>query len=100
MGYGHGVRVHGPRVTAVQMRNSSSNIEPNLAALGSETTAEVGVSDRRTFRPARILMVDLLHGRGSSKELRDEFVQILLPVDPGVTAVRFLKNRVQPVPLE
>jgi O-acetyl-ADP-ribose deacetylase (regulator of RNase III) len=41
-----GVRAHGPRVTAAQMRTSCRNIQPGVAARGTEATAEGGVSDR------------------------------------------------------
>jgi hypothetical protein len=36
----------------------------------------------------------------STKELRDELVQILLPVNPIVTTVRLLENWAEAVPLE
>ena len=41
------VLVHEPRMTAVQMRTSRCDVEPELATLGPWRTAEGGVSDRR-----------------------------------------------------
>jgi hypothetical protein len=44
------VLVHGSRVTAVQLRTGCSNVEPDLATTGPETTAEGGVSDHSRLR--------------------------------------------------
>jgi hypothetical protein len=40
-------RVHEPRGTVVQMRTKADYVELDLAALGPETTAKGGISDRR-----------------------------------------------------
>src|SRR5262245_34182006 len=45
--------VHGSRVTAVPMRTRCSTMEPDLAPIGPEATAEGGVSNRSAQHPAR-----------------------------------------------
>jgi hypothetical protein len=42
--------VHGPRVTAVQMRTRCNHLEPDLAAIRPKASTEGGVPDRSTLR--------------------------------------------------
>jgi hypothetical protein len=54
-----GVRVHGPRVTAVPMRTRCNHIEPDLAAIRPKAITEGGVPDRGAHPTSACLHVSM-----------------------------------------